>query len=62
MEVVDALPEVRWDVLVMQTDEELVTGDGREQTLDTVYTLLSYISHQNELTDNDDPTIVFFGD
>jgi hypothetical protein len=25
-----ALPEVRWDVIIMQTDEELVTGDGRE--------------------------------
>jgi len=30
MEGAYALPEVRWDVIVMQTDEELVTGDGRE--------------------------------
>ena len=30
MEGVYALPEVRWDVIIMQTDEELVTGDGRE--------------------------------
>jgi hypothetical protein len=30
MECVDALPEVKWDVIVMQTDEELVEGDGRE--------------------------------
>jgi hypothetical protein len=34
MEGVYALPEVRWDVIIMQTDEELVTGDGREGQFD----------------------------
>ena len=30
----DALPEVKWDVIVMQTDEELVSGDDRESQFD----------------------------
>ena len=34
----------------------------RRQTLDTVYTLLSYISHQHEHTDTTDPTIVILDD
>jgi hypothetical protein len=34
MECVDALPEVRWDVVIMESDEELVSGDGRESQFD----------------------------
>ena len=30
VECADALPEVRWDMVIMESDEELVAGDGRE--------------------------------
>jgi hypothetical protein len=30
VECADALPEVRWDMVIMESDEELVSGDGRE--------------------------------
>ena len=34
MECADALPEVSWDVVIMESDEELVSGDGRESQFD----------------------------
>ena len=30
----DALPEVRWDMVIMESNEELVSGDGRESQFD----------------------------
>ena len=30
----DALPEVRWDMVIMESNEELVAGDGRESKFD----------------------------
>jgi hypothetical protein len=34
MECTDALPEVRWDMVIMESNEELVAGDGRESKFD----------------------------
>ena len=34
MECADTLPEVRWDMVIMESDEELVWGDGRESQFD----------------------------
>jgi hypothetical protein len=31
---VDALSEVKWDMVIMETNKELVSGDGRENQLD----------------------------
>ena len=30
----DALPEVKWDMVIMESKEELVSGDGRESQFD----------------------------
>jgi hypothetical protein len=30
----DALPEVRWDMVILESNEELVAGDGRESQFD----------------------------
>jgi hypothetical protein len=34
MECTDALPEVRWDMVIMESNEELVSGDDRESQFD----------------------------
>jgi hypothetical protein len=34
LEYTDALPEVRWDMVIMESNEELVAGDGRESKFD----------------------------
>ncbi len=34
MEVTDALPEVRWDMVIVKSNEELVEGDVRESQFD----------------------------
>jgi hypothetical protein len=34
MECADALPEVRWDMVIMESNEELVSGDDRESQFD----------------------------
>jgi hypothetical protein len=34
LEYTDALPEVRWDMVIMESNEELVAGNGRESQFD----------------------------
>ena len=34
MECANALPEVRWDMVIMESNEEVVSGDGREIQFD----------------------------
>jgi hypothetical protein len=34
MECTDALPEVRWDMVIMESNEELVAGNVRESQFD----------------------------
>ena len=34
MDLSDVLPEVKWDVVIMKADEELVSGDDRESQFD----------------------------
>ncbi len=36
MKCVDELPEVKWDVILKQTDEELVEGDCRKSQFEGV--------------------------
>jgi hypothetical protein len=35
MECVDALTEVRWDMVIMESNKDLVSGDGREIQFDS---------------------------
>jgi hypothetical protein len=47
MECTDALSEVRWDMVIMESNEELVAGDGRESQFD--------------ITEEDDGRVVVVG-
>ncbi len=47
MECTDVLPEVRWDMVIVESNEELVAGDGR--------------GSQFDITEEDDGRVVVVG-